>query len=107
MNWANRITILRILLIPLFVGLMIYYANSVQAGSPQEWLRWLGCSVYALAAFSDAIDGYIARHYNQRSRLGTFLDPFADKALLVSAIALLSVNHADAFTSLPIWFAMM
>ena len=106
MNWANRITILRILLIPLFIGLMIYYANSVQARMPQEWLRLFGCAVFAMAALSDGVDGYIARRYSQKSRLGSFLDPLADKALLVSAIVLLSVNHGDAFISLPVWFAV-
>lgn len=106
MSWANRITILRVLLIPVFVTLMIYYANSVQAGAPQEWLLLLGCAVFALAAVSDGVDGYIARRYNQKSRLGTFLDPLADKALLISAIVLLSVNHGDAFVSIPAWLAV-
>ena len=106
MSWANRITIFRVLMIPLFVTLMIYYGKSTLHHAENDWLRIAAVVVFVVAASSDAVDGYLARHYNQRSRLGTFLDPIADKALLVSAIVLLTVDYGDAFDSLPAWFAV-
>ena len=55
------------------------------------------------AAIFDGVDGYIARHYNQRSELGAILDPLADKLLLVSAIVLLSFDHLPHLQSIPLW----
>ncbi|HUI05623.1 MAG TPA: CDP-diacylglycerol--glycerol-3-phosphate 3-phosphatidyltransferase [Verrucomicrobiae bacterium] len=103
----NKITIGRILLIPLFVLVCIDYIRSCSHGHPQEWERILACAIFALAAVSDAVDGYIARRYHQKSELGTFLDPLADKALLVSALILLSRDNGDAFEQLPLWFPVL
>jgi CDP-diacylglycerol--glycerol-3-phosphate 3-phosphatidyltransferase len=104
---ANKITIGRILLIPLFVLLSMDYIRDSRHGHPQEWERLLACAIFALAAVSDGVDGYIARRYHQKSELGTFLDPLADKALLVSALILLSHDNGDAFEQLPLWFAVL
>ena len=71
-------------MIPVFVALAIYYGESVRRGAPLEWQRFAAIIVFLLAAVSDGLDGYVARRYNQRSRLGVILDPIADK-LLVSA----------------------
>ena len=86
MTTANKITIGRILLIPVFVLLAIYYGESVRSGQPDDRLRWAAVIVFVVAAGSDALDGYIARRFQQRSRLGVILDPLADKALLVAAL---------------------
>jgi cardiolipin synthase (CMP-forming) len=90
MTFATKITVFRILLIPVFVGLAIYYGQSVAEGRPNEGYRWAAIFTFGLAAASDALDGWVARRYNQRSRLGQILDPLADKALLLSAIITLS-----------------
>jgi CDP-diacylglycerol--glycerol-3-phosphate 3-phosphatidyltransferase len=107
MTLANKITIIRILLIPIFVLVCIDYIRDYRHGHPQEWERRLACAIFALAAVSDAVDGYIARRYHQKSELGTFLDPLADKALLVSALILLSRDNSGAFEQLPLWFAVL
>jgi CDP-diacylglycerol--glycerol-3-phosphate 3-phosphatidyltransferase len=105
MTTANKITITRILLIPVFVTMAIYYGRSVQRGSPVEWERWAAIAIFVVAAASDGLDGYIARHFNQRSRLGVVLDPIADKGLLLTGIITLSVsNWAYEF---PVWFAVL
>ncbi len=108
MTTANKITIIRILLIPVFVWLTLDYIRDAQRGVDREWERILACAIFAMATVSDALDGYIARHYRQRSELGAFLDPLADKALLVSALLLLSVRFKGSpFTHLPLWFPVL
>lgn len=98
MTTANKITISRILLIPFFVVEVLYY---VKTGN--ELHRLLGIVCFAMAALFDGVDGYIARHYNQRSELGAILDPLADKLLLVSGIVLLSFDHLPYLQSIPLW----
>src|SRR3982751_333420 len=92
MTTANKITIVRILLIPAFVTMAIYYGQSVQAGTPQEWQRFTAIALFLIAAVSDGLDGFVARRFNQRSTLGGILDPIADKGLLLSGIITLSIR---------------
>jgi cardiolipin synthase (CMP-forming) len=101
MTTANKITILRILLIPFFVVEVLYY---VKTGN--ELHRLLALLCFAVAAICDGVDGYVARHYNQRSELGAILDPLADKLLLVSAIVLLSFDHAPYLESIPLYLTV-
>lgn len=102
MTLANKITIGRLLLIPVFVYLAVRYASSVAAGAPEPWFRWSAVIVFTIAAVSDFFDGYLARHSNQKSRLGAALDPIADKLLITSALVTLSlVNWGQQF---PLWF---
>ena len=98
MTTANKITILRILLIPFFVVALIYY---LQTGN--EFHRLLALLTFAVTAILDGVDGYIARHYNQKSELGAILDPLADKLLLVSSIITLSFNHGRYLGQIPLW----
>src|SRR5580765_5271479 len=98
MTTANKITILRILLIPFFVVQVLYYVRS-----GHELHRLLAILAFAIAAICDGVDGYIARRYNQRSELGAILDPLADKLLLVSGIVLFSFNNEPRFGSIPLW----
>lgn len=109
MTFANKITVIRILLIPVFVWLTLDYIRDFQKGSDKEWERVLACLIFAIAVISDGVDGYIARRYHQKSELGSFLDPLADKALLVSAMILLSVRFKDGtpFNQLPLWFPVL
>ena len=101
MTTANQVTICRILLVPFFIVSVIYY---VKTGS--EIYRWIGISCFALAAISDGIDGFLARHFNQWSELGTILDPLADKLLLVSGIVLLSLHNEPHLPGIPIWLTV-
>jgi len=98
MTTANKITILRILLIPFFVVEILYYVRN-----GEEVHRLLGVLCFATAAILDGVDGYIARRYNQRSELGAILDPLADKLLLVSAVILLSFDHQPYLQGVPLW----
>lgn len=108
MTTANKITIVRILLIPAFVTMALYYGQSVQNGDPQEWQRFAAIIIFLVAATSDGLDGYVARRYNQRSALGVILDPIADKGLLLSGIITLSISNwsqnAPQYGKFPVWF---
>lgn len=101
MTTANKITVIRILLVPMFVLQVLYYVRS-----GQEWHRLVAILAFAVAAISDGVDGYIARHYNQRSELGAVLDPLADKLLLVAGIVLLSLNNGAALPRIPLWLTV-
>lgn len=100
MTTANKITILRILLIPLFVFELLGYRSS-----GAETQRVLALATFALAAIMDGVDGFVARRFHQRSELGAVLDPAADKLLLVSAVILLSLNRTH-LEPLPLWFGV-
>lgn len=80
MNIPNQLTLLRILLIPVFV--VIFYL-------PYEWNNLMACIIFSLAGITDALDGYLARKLNQTSSLGAFLDPVADKLMVAVALVLL------------------
>src|SRR5687767_3923089 len=105
MTTPNKITIVRICLIPVFVMMALYYGRSVAHGAPEEWMRWTAVAVFVLAAASDGIDGYIARRYNQMSQLGVILDPIADKGLLLAGIITLSISNWQY--EFPVWFAVL
>jgi cardiolipin synthase len=90
MNVPNSLTILRILLIPVYIGFMTYGKYG------------LALLALLVAGLTDAIDGPIARKLNQRTRLGTFLDPLADKLLLTSGFISLSMLHL-----VPSWLVIL
>jgi cardiolipin synthase (CMP-forming) len=98
-NIPTALTWLRIVLIPVFVG--IYYV-------PQEWLtpvmaNWIGMSVFALAAVTDWLDGYLARRLGATSAFGAFLDPVADKLMVAAALILLvELGRAEAYLAIII-----
>src|SRR6184192_1281909 len=111
MTTANKITVVRILMIPVFVTMAIYYGQSIQRGEPLEWQRFTAIAIFLVAAVSDGLDGYVARRYKQRSALGAILDPIADKGLLLSAIITLSIsNWSDIdpeYGRFPAWFPVL
>jgi CDP-diacylglycerol--glycerol-3-phosphate 3-phosphatidyltransferase len=111
MTTANKITVVRILMIPVFVTLAIYYGESIQEGHPEDWMRFTAITVFLLAAVSDGLDGYVARRYNQRSTLGAILDPIADKGLLLSGIITLSISNWSQvdphYGKFPAWFPVL
>jgi len=98
MTTANKITISRILLVPLFVVQVLSYA-----GSGNEWYRLGALVTFAAAALSDGIDGYLARRYQQKSELGAVLDPLADKLLLASGVILLSLDNTPHLPRIPFY----
>ena len=93
LNAANTITVARIMLIPVFVVLLVAHV---------PWGALLATCVFAVAALTDKLDGYVARSRNQITTLGQFLDPLADK-LLVSAALIALVGLGK----LPAWVAMV
>lgn len=98
MTTANKVTILRMLLIPFFVVEALYFVKTGKEG-----FRLAAILAFGIAAICDGVDGYIARHYNQRSELGAILDPLADKLLLVSGIILFTFDNEPYFGSIPLW----
>jgi cardiolipin synthase len=101
MTTANKITICRILLVPLFVVEVLYYTDN-----GNEVHRLVALLVFGLASLSDAIDGYLARRYNQHSELGRILDPLADKLLLIAGIVLLSLKNEPYLDRIPMWLTV-
>ncbi len=77
MTTANKLTLLRMALIPVFLGVL--YADFTGA-------RWWALGVFVAASLTDFLDGYIARHYNQITDFGKFMDPLADKVLVMAAM---------------------
>jgi len=85
LNWANRLTILRILMIPLFVWLL--YTSTPVIWNQTVYLSYIwAIIVFMLASITDWLDGFIARKFNMITDLGKFLDPLADKILVISAL---------------------
>ena len=106
MTFASKITVTRILMVPVFAVLALAYGYSVKSGQPDETLRWWALGVFVAAAASDGIDGWIARRFNQRSKFGAFIDPIADKSLLLTGVVTLSlVDWGVEGWRLPTWFA--
>lgn len=101
MTTANKITIFRILLVPVFAYAILTYRDSGQEGH-----RWLALGAFALAAVLDGVDGFIARHFQQKSELGAVLDPTADKLLLSSGVVLLSLDQVH-LTRLPLYLILV
>lgn len=106
MNLANWITISRILLIPVFVGLALYYGKSAAAGQPVEAYRLAAVAVFLVACVSDFVDGWVARTFNQQTRLGSRLDPIADKGLVLAALITLSTSWPEDHR-FPLWFPVL
>jgi cardiolipin synthase (CMP-forming) len=107
MTIPNFITIIRLLLIPVFVMCVLYYVTDREGPEPSELLRWWATAIFITAAISDGVDGYIARRFNQRSELGAVLDPLADKLLQVTALILLSFDFKGAFEPVPLWLPIL
>jgi CDP-diacylglycerol--glycerol-3-phosphate 3-phosphatidyltransferase/cardiolipin synthase len=105
MTLANKITTLRIGLIPLFCYFGVQYSNSLEIQPPQEGLRWAAASCFLLASVLDGLDGYIARKYKQFTALGAWLDPLADKLMMLAALLLLSLTHWPQ--TLPLFFVIL
>ena len=106
MTLATKITVARICLVPVFAAYAIAYGLSIANGTPVENYRWVALVVFIVAAASDGGDGWIPRHFDQLSDLGAYLDPIADKFLVLTAILILTfVDWGSDGWSIPLWFA--
>ena len=92
---ANQLTLLRMLLIPAFVILVVY-----------GMFGW-ALAVFVVAGMTDALDGLIARWSGQKTTLGAWLDPMADKLLLVSTFVVLTIPGLGLTNRLPLWLTVM
>ena len=91
---ANQVTLLRMLLIPAFVILVVY-----------GYLGW-ALTVFVIAGATDAVDGLIARRAGQKTSLGAWLDPMADKLLLVTTFIVLTTPGLNLANRLPLWLTI-
>lgn len=80
MNLPNKLTVLRVILIPFFVLSLMVFGGRIQL------LRYLAASIFIVASLTDMLDGKIARKYNLVTNFGKFMDPLADKLLVCSAL---------------------
>ena len=87
MNLANKLTMLRVVMIPAFV--IVLYADF-------EGCRYVALALFAIASFTDFLDGYIARSRNLVTDFGKFMDPLADKVLVMTAMPV-SYTHLDVY----------
>ena len=92
MTIPNQLTLLRILLIPVFI--VIFYL-------PFAYSNYLACVIFILAAITDILDGYFARKLNQISSLGVFLDPVADKLMVAVVLVLLVQKNPEIYLAVP------
>ena len=94
MTSANQLTILRMAFVPVFVVLVVY--------------GYLGgaLTVFLVAGITDLLDGLIARRFGQKTPLGAFLDPIADKLLLTSSFVMLSLNTLELSVRIPLWLTI-
>ena len=108
LSLPNKITIFRIALIPPFLAVLLHYRR-IEEGQG-EWLRYIALAVFAVATITDAVDGYVARKFHQRTELGAFLDPLADKLLLncaVIAMCFRPIGEGYPAFGIPLWFAVV
>jgi CDP-diacylglycerol--glycerol-3-phosphate 3-phosphatidyltransferase len=91
MNIPNLLTMLRVLLIPIFI--LLFYM-------PFSWSYWAASVVFAVAALTDWLDGYLARRWEQSTPFGAFLDPVADKLMVAVALVLLAAEHSNLWLTL-------
>ena len=100
MTLPNIITLSRIGLIPVFVGLFYLQPNYLE-GEPLAWINNSLVAIYVLITSTDFLDGLLARKLNQISDLGTFLDPVADKLMVCTALILLTDYYHTWFITIP------
>ena len=104
MNLANKLTVLRMILVPIFVVIGYLGTLGVITG---EWLGipmsfWLMNLIFIIASITDKLDGYIARSRNQVTTFGKFLDPLADKILVLTALVMLV-----EYGKIPAWIPVI
>ncbi len=105
---ATKVTIMRILGVPVFVLLLIYYKIRIANEMPADGMRIAALLLFIVIAATDALDGYLARVRNEVTRLGAILDPIADKALMLASFILLTQPSLEELTpQFPVWFTLL
>ncbi len=98
LNLPNFLATFRILLAPLMLWFMIDQSNPLFDGWHTTWLDYFAGLIFVIASITDFFDGYIARSWNQMTKLGGILDPLADKMLMLAGfIGLIVLDRASAF----------
>jgi cardiolipin synthase len=92
---ANQLTLLRIVFVPVFVTLLVY-----------DQMGW-ALTIFMAAGATDALDGIIARRFGQKTRVGAYLDPIADKLLMTSSVVILSLPQMEFANSIPRWLMII
>ena len=100
MNLPNKLTILRMILVPFFVFFMLVDPSIV----PYEYAKWIALGLFCVASITDFLDGQIARKNNLVTNFGKFMDPLADKILTCSAFICLIVTRPE---SMPAWIVII
>ena len=93
MNLPNKLTILRVCMIPFFVCFMLIEGS---------WNKWIALAFFVVASLTDLLDGYLARKYNLITNFGKFMDPLADKLLVCSALICFVDLH-----KIPTWIVIV
>lgn len=102
MNLPNKLTLTRVLLIPLFIVFILL--------KPQfDFAKYIAVGIFVLASFTDWLDGRIARKQNLVTNFGKFMDPLADKLLVCSALISLVylAGHGNTYTGIPLWVVLV
>jgi len=98
LNLANKLTICRVLFVPIFVIIILRYSPD------QDYFRFIALWIFLFAVILDILDGYVARKFHQKTKLGAILDPLVDKILLISAfICLYKIGAFFDNIQFPIW----
>ena len=100
MNLPNKLTILRMILVPFFVFFMLVDSSIV----PHGYAKWIALVLFCVASITDFLDGQIARRNNLVTNFGKFMDPLADKILTCSAFICLIVTRPE---SMPAWIVII
>ena len=100
MNLANKLTIIRVVLVPIMVIIPFFNIQGEWLGIPITY--WIINLIFVIASITDKLDGYIARSRNQVTTFGKFLDPLADKILVLTAMIMMV-----EFTKLPAWIPVV
>ena len=95
MNLPNKLTVMRVVLIPFFVAILLTNCFG-------EWSKWYALGIFIIASLTDMLDGKIARKYNLVTNFGKFMDPLADKMLVCSALICLT-----ELGKLPAWMTII
>ncbi|MBU1862516.1 MAG: CDP-alcohol phosphatidyltransferase family protein [Candidatus Omnitrophica bacterium] len=96
MNWPNRLTLTRLLIVPFIIIAIIYRREESVV------LNYLPLVLFSIGSFLDALDGFIARTYHLKTELGTFLDPLADKTLIL--VTFISLHFSSSYAiKMPVW----
>lgn len=99
MNLPNKLTVLRVFMIPFFVFFMLF-----DLGMP-EAQKYIAAAIFITASFTDFLDGYLARKYNLVTNFGKFMDPLADKLLVCAA--LICLTKTQTVLSLSAWLVIL